>query len=56
MLLAGTNKDNYNELKDELYPYELEDLMNLKRYESLNLIKTQNGYAKFITKLPKPII
>lgn len=56
MLLAGTNKDNYNELKDELHPYELEDLMNLKRHESLNLIKTVDGYAKFITKLPKPIV
>lgn len=56
MLLAGTNKDNYKELKDELYPYELEDLMNLKRYESLNLLKTRDGYAKFITKLPPPII
>lgn len=52
MLIAGCNKDNYNELKEELQPYELEDLENLKRYHSLNLIKTNNGYAKFITELP----
>lgn len=52
MLIAGCNKDNYSELKEELDPYELEDLLNLKRYHSLNLIKTNDGYSKFITKLP----
>lgn len=52
MLISGCNKDNYNELKEELEPYELEDLLNLKPYYSLNLIKCDNGYSKFITKLP----
>lgn len=55
MLISGCNKDNFNELKDELYPYTIEDLLNLKRYHSLNLIKINDGYAKFITRLPKPI-
>lgn len=55
MLISGCNKDNYNELKEELEPYELEDLLNLKRFHSLNLIKTNDGYAKFITKLPSKI-
>ncbi len=55
MLISGCDKDNYKELKDELYPYEVEDLLNLKRYHSLNLIKYEKGWAKFITKLPKPI-
>lgn len=55
MLLSGCNKDNYRELEEELYPYTLQDLLNLKRYHSLNLIKTNDGYAKFITALPKPI-
>jgi len=55
MLISGCDKDNYRELKDELYPYTVEDLLNLKRYHSLNLIKYENGYAKFITVLPKPI-
>lgn len=55
MLISGCNKDNFSELKDELEPYELEDLLNLKRYHSLNLIKYENGYAKFITHLPPPI-
>jgi len=55
MLLSGCDKQNYNELKDELQPYEMEDLLKLPRYNSLNLIKCKEGYAKFITKLPAPI-
>ena len=55
MLLSGCNKDNYRELEEELYPYTLQDLLNLKRYHSLNFIKTNDGYAKFITALPKPV-
>ena len=56
MLISGVDKDNFKELKEELHPYELEDVLNLKRYHSLNLIKSEDGYAKFITKLPRPII
>lgn len=55
MMMQGTDKNNYNELKEDLAPFELQDLLNLKSYHSLNLIKTSNGYAKFITELPKPI-
>jgi len=55
MLISGCDKDNFKELKEELSPYELEDLLHLKRYESLNLIKYENGWSKFITKLPPPI-
>lgn len=55
MLLQGTDKKNYRELEEELLPFELEDLLNLKRYNSLNLIKTSKGYSSFVTTLPKPI-
>ena len=55
MLIAGCDKKNFNELKEELYPYTAEDLRNLKRYHSLNYIKTKDGYAQFITKLPPPL-
>lgn len=55
MLISGCDKQNYNEFKDELHPYELEDLLKLERYHSLNLIKHKDGYAKFITKLPGPL-
>ncbi|APQ72698.1 hypothetical protein RSJ22_11940 [Clostridium botulinum] len=55
MLLQGADKKNFEELKEEMKPYELEDLLNLKQFHSLNLIKYEKGYAKFITKLPKPL-
>lgn len=54
-LISGSDKDNYKELKSELYPYTEEDLLNLKRYHAINLIKCNDGYGKFITALPKPI-
>jgi hypothetical protein len=55
MLISGCDKNNYNEFKEELRPYSMEDLLNLKRHHSLNIIKYGSGYAKFITKLPPPI-
>lgn len=55
MLISGCDKNNYNEFKEELRPYNMEDLLNLKRHHSLNIIKYGSGYAKFITKLPPPI-
>lgn len=55
ILISGTDKDNYNELKHELDPYTLDDVLNLKRYHALNLIKYEDGWGKFITKLPKPL-
>lgn len=55
MLLSSCDKDNYNELKEELDPFELDDLLSLKRFHSLNLIRYENGWCKCVTKLPKPI-
>lgn len=55
MLVAGCDKQNFNEFKEELRPFELEDLLALKRFHSMNLIKTKSGYAKLITKLPAPV-
>ncbi|WP_045517005.1 hypothetical protein [Clostridium sporogenes] len=55
MLLQGSDKKNFEELREEMKPYELEDLLNLKQFHSLNLIRYEKGYAKFITKLPKPL-
>lgn len=54
-LISGCDKNNYKELASELYPFEEKDLLNLKRYTALNLIKYKHGYARFITKLPPPI-
>jgi hypothetical protein len=55
MLLSGADKENFNELKSELHPFELESLLNLPKHHSLNLIKNDTGYGRFITKLPAPV-
>lgn len=52
MLLAGCDKKNFDELKSELYPFTDEDLKNLKRYHSMNYVKCNHGYSRFITALP----
>lgn len=52
MLFFNANKDNYYALKEELDPYTLEDLSNLKEFHALCLIKYRGGYAKFVCKLP----
>lgn len=55
MMIAGCDEKNFKEMANLLYPYQLEDLLNLKRFQSLNLIKYEQGYAKFITLLPPEI-
>lgn len=52
MLIAGCDRDNYSELKDELYPFTSEDLAHMKPYHAMNYVKSREGYARFITKLP----
>lgn len=53
MLLAGSDKVNFNLLKDELDPYAVDDLLELERFHSLNLIPDENGVLRpFISKLP----
>lgn len=55
MLISGCDKDNYKELKEELDPFTLEDLLRLKKFNSLNLIKLGDGFRSFVTKLPRPL-
>jgi GTPase SAR1 family protein len=52
MLLSGCDKDNFRELEANLKPFELSSLLNLPKHHSLNLIKNDKGYGRFITKLP----
>lgn len=54
LMLQGTDKKNFKALEDELKPYEIDDLLNLKQFHSLNLIKCKEGYSSFITHLPPP--
>lgn len=57
ILISGADKTNYTELKEELstHGFTLEDLFNLKRFHSLNLIKYEKGYTAFISELPPKI-
>lgn len=53
MLLAGSDKVNFKLLSEELNPYEVEDLLSLERFHSLNLVPDDKGVLKpFITRLP----
>lgn len=56
VLISGSDKDNYKELETELNPYTVDDLLNLKRYHALSLIKYEGGYWKGVSKLPPPIV
>lgn len=56
MILQGSNIANFNCLKSEFsnLGFSVEDLLNLKRYHSLNLLSYENGYWAGVTKLPAP--
>lgn len=56
MLLKGTLKEDFNYFKEEIgEELSFEDLDNMEKYSSLNLIQYSKGFSSFITKLPKPI-
>lgn len=56
MLMKGCTEDDYNHFKNKIENLEYEDLKDMKRYHSLNIIYNADGqYSSFITKLPKPI-
>lgn len=56
MLMKGCTEDDFNYFKNKIDNLEYEDLKDMKRYHSLNVIYDADGqYASFITKLPKPI-
>lgn len=53
ILIAGTEKENLEMLKEEIAPFTIEEGMTLKPHTSLNVINYGNQYAKFISSLPK---
>ena len=57
MILQGSNVNNFYSLKLEFgnLNYTVDDLLNLKRYNSLNLLSYEKGYWAGITALPKPL-
>lgn len=57
IFISGSDKINFKEMKEEFIEkgFELDDLMKLKRFHSLNYIKYGDGYWAGITQLPKPL-
>lgn len=55
MLLRGSTEKDFNHFKGKLEEFEYEDLRDMDKYNSLNIIYYSEGYSSFITKLPKPI-
>lgn len=53
VLIAGTEKENLELLKEELKPFTVEEGLHLKPHTSINIVNYGNQYAKFITKLPE---
>lgn len=55
MLFKGTKEEDFNRFKNKFESFEYEDLRDMDKYSSLNLIYYSKGYSSFITKLPAPI-
>lgn len=53
VLIAGTEKENLEALKEEINPFTIEEGLSLKPHTSINIVNYGNQYAKFITSLPK---
>ena len=53
VLIAGTEKENLETLREEILPFTIEEGMKLKPHTSINVVNYGNQYAKFITSLPK---
>lgn len=58
MLISGVDKKAFESLEEEftVHGNTIDDLLNLKQYHSLNLIKSKDGYKSFITHLPPKLI
>lgn len=53
IILPLTEKENLQELKEEIAPFSIEEAMNLKEHTSLNIINCGSQYARFIARQPK---
>lgn len=55
MLMGGTSEKDFKLFENKLDGFEFEDLRDMEKFHSLNLIYYSGGYASFISKLPPPI-
>jgi len=52
VLLQGTEKEQVELLKEEIKPFETEDLLSLKRYHGIFIQKYEHGYCRYIGRVP----
>ena len=54
MLISGVDENAFSSFRSDFEKegYEVEDLLNLERWHSLNLVATSKGKKAFITHLP----
>ena len=55
MFMTGTSEKDFKLFDSKLEGFEFEDLRDLPKFSSMNLIYYSGGYAAFVSKLPKPI-
>lgn len=55
MLLRGTTEKDFKRFEAKLEDFEFEDVRDMDKYSSLNLVYYSKGYSGFISKLPAPI-
>ena len=53
MLLAGTEKDNFKMLKEECGEFQLEELLQMDKFHSFNIVKSSKGDVRLISKLTR---
>ena len=52
MIFSSAEKNTYNLLKENLMPFEYDDILKLKAHHALILQRGQEGYSKYIGRLP----
>ena len=52
IIFSSTEKSSFNLLKEELSPFELEDLLNLKEHHAIVLQRGKQSYSKYIGRIP----
>ena len=52
ILFSSAEKNSFNLLKEEVEPFELEDLMRLKEHHAIIIQRGMDGYSKYIGRIP----
>jgi hypothetical protein len=54
-MLYKSSPQNYKLLENELLPYTIEELQNIKPFHSMNIINYNRDYSVFMSESPKPV-